>query len=42
MPPAGCVKGRPMPTGPAIDLLGDLDLFIVTVELFPVAQVVRA
>jgi len=31
-----------MPTGPAIDLLGDLDLFIVTVELFPVAQVVCA
>jgi hypothetical protein len=31
-----------MCTGPAIDLLGDLDLFIVTVEMFPVAQVVRA
>ena len=30
-----------MPTGLAIDLLGDLDLFIVTVEMFPVAQVVE-
>jgi hypothetical protein len=42
MPPAGCVKGRPMCTGPAIDFLGHIDQFSVRAELFPAAQVVRA